>query len=121
MGRLTEDELTDGASYNDTRDEVEISSTDFGALKLAVINSITHALECQAQGWKGEFNFAGERGVDFYEEVVKFEIELIKCALTLTGSNQRAAARLLGMKPTTLYSKVKAYKLGVDSKVARSA
>ena len=48
-------------------------------------------------------------GIDFYEEVVRFETNLIKLALERTGRNQAAAARLLHIKPTTLNFKIKLY------------
>jgi DNA-binding protein Fis len=48
-------------------------------------------------------------GIDFYDEVKQFEINLIKLALERTGRNQAAAARLLHIKPTTLNFKIKLY------------
>jgi len=48
-------------------------------------------------------------GIDFYDEVVRFETNLIKLALERTGRNQAAAARLLHIKPTTLNFKIKMY------------
>ena len=48
-------------------------------------------------------------GIDFYDEVVRFETNLIKLALERTGRNQAAAARLLHIKPTTLNFKIKLY------------
>lgn len=50
-----------------------------------------------------------ENGVDFYDEVSRFEIGLIKRALIQTGGHQRRAARLLKLKVTTLNSKIKHY------------
>ena len=48
-------------------------------------------------------------GVDFYEEVQRFETGLIRLALDQTGGHQARAAHLLGIKPTTLNSKIKLY------------
>ena len=48
-------------------------------------------------------------GIDFYDEVTRFEINLIKLALERAGRNQAAAARLLHIKPTTLNFKIKLY------------
>jgi DNA-binding NtrC family response regulator len=48
-------------------------------------------------------------GVDFYEEVKQFEIELIQRALDRTGGHQTRAANLLKIKITTLNSKIKRY------------
>jgi transcriptional regulator with GAF, ATPase, and Fis domain len=46
-------------------------------------------------------------GIDFNEEVRQFEIGLIKLGLNHAGGSQVKAARLLGLKPTTLNSKIK--------------
>ncbi len=44
-------------------------------------------------------------------EVRRFEAELIRNALVRTGGKQRRAARLLGMKVTTLNTKIRRYKI----------
>jgi DNA-binding NtrC family response regulator len=49
------------------------------------------------------------RGINFYEQVRRFEIDLIRRALEQTGGHQSRAARLLGMNATTLNSKIKTY------------
>jgi DNA-binding NtrC family response regulator len=46
------------------------------------------------------------------EEVQRFEIELIRQALQRTHGNQRRAAKLLGVKVTTLNCKIK--RLGIE-------
>ena len=50
-------------------------------------------------------------GVDFYDEVMRFEVSLIQLALERSGRNQAAAARLLHIKPTTLNFKIKLYRI----------
>ena len=50
-------------------------------------------------------------GIDFYAEVRRFEIRLIRLALGRTGGNQRQAAQLLGLKPTTLHYKLKLFNI----------
>lgn len=51
------------------------------------------------------------RGVDFFDEVRQFEVRLIKRALQLADGNQARAARLLGLRTTTLNYKIKTYQL----------
>jgi DNA-binding NtrC family response regulator len=51
------------------------------------------------------------RGVNFYDEVKRFEIDLIRRALDQTGRHQSRAARLLGLNATTLNSKIKSYNI----------
>jgi DNA-binding NtrC family response regulator len=50
-------------------------------------------------------------GVDFFEEVRRFEMRLIARALELTGGNQARAARILGLGTTTLNYKIKSYEM----------
>jgi DNA-binding NtrC family response regulator len=45
------------------------------------------------------------------EEVQRFEVGLIRNALARTSGNQRRAASLLGIKATTLNSKIKRYNI----------
>ena len=47
------------------------------------------------------------------EEVQRYEIELIKSALQRTRGNQRRAAKLLGVKVTTLNCKIKRFGISV--------
>jgi transcriptional regulator with PAS, ATPase and Fis domain len=49
-----------------------------------------------------------KRGARFSDEVRQFEVSLIRTALGRTGSQTRAA-KLLGLKPTTLNAKIKRY------------
>ena len=50
-------------------------------------------------------------GIDFYDEVERYEIELIRTALNQCGGNQTQAAKLLHLKSTTLHAKMKHYGL----------
>lgn len=52
-------------------------------------------------------------GISFYDEVSRFEIELIRQALELTGGHQSRAAKVLGLNNTTLNSKIKSYNIKV--------
>ena len=49
------------------------------------------------------------KGIDFYSEVQRFETALIKLALEQSEGNQAKAARLLGLRATTLNSKIKLF------------
>jgi len=52
-----------------------------------------------------------ENGIDFYAEVRRFEVALIRRAMKYTKGSQIEAARLLKMKNTTLSSKIKVLKI----------
>lgn len=54
---------------------------------------------------------ATKRSVRLHEEVRRFEIDLIRSALSRTSGNQTRAAQLLGVKITTLNTKIKRYKI----------
>ena len=49
--------------------------------------------------------------VDLHEAVKRFEIEIIRTALAKARGNQVKAARMLGVKHTTLHAKVKRYQI----------
>lgn len=51
------------------------------------------------------------QGINIYEEVRQYETALIRRALRLTGGNQKRAARLLGLLPSTLNDKIKRYQI----------
>ena len=55
----------------------------------------------------------GER-IHLYEELRAIEINFIRSALIRTGGHQARAAKLLGMKLTTINSKIKRYKIEVN-------
>lgn len=50
-------------------------------------------------------------GISFYDEVNRFQIELIRRALQITGGHQSRAAKLLRMNTTTLNSKIRYYNI----------
>lgn len=62
-------------------------------------------------------NLVEEQGTEFSDEfnlsehIQEYEIKIIRRALSITGGNQRAAAKLLGLNYTTLNNKVKRYGL----------
>lgn len=52
-----------------------------------------------------------KRGARFSDEVRQFEVNLIRTALGRTSGSQIRAAKLLGLKPTTLNAKIKRYNI----------
>lgn len=57
----------------------------------------------------------GKDRVDFFEEVRRFEIRLIKRALFHAGGSQRKSARLLGISNSNLNNKIKRYRIPVST------
>ena len=94
-------------------DERDTAIAAIETLKAEVLRSIDRVLEIEANTHSPIQEVDEEHGIDFYEEVKKFEIEMIRQALIKVEGNQRAAAQLLGLKHTTLNNKVKLYKIPV--------
>jgi transcriptional regulator with PAS, ATPase and Fis domain len=55
-----------------------------------------------------------EGALDFYTEVQRFEIALIKQALRVASGSQRKAAELLNLNSTTLNAMIKRYRIKTD-------
>ena len=70
-----------------------------------LIQAMTLVAEAAEQSLVSELSLTD----DFYENVYRFEIIMIKRALRNAEGNQRKAAQLLGIKATTLNSKIKRY------------
>lgn len=72
-------------------------------LALTLLREVEHLEEQDANGSAG--------ALDLQTAVHRFEAEMIRSALMRTGGRQRPAARLLGMKATTLNTKIKRYQI----------
>jgi transcriptional regulator with GAF, ATPase, and Fis domain len=71
-------------------------------------------LLCEVQSINEVNTLSIENGFDFYDEVSRFEIDLIKRALLQTGGHQVHASKLLNLKVTTLNSKIKHYNISLS-------
>lgn len=56
-----------------------------------------------------------QKGSNLYEVISMFEKKIIRDALRATNWNQKRAAQVLGIKPTTLNSKIKRYEINPKS------
>lgn len=81
------------------------------SLKINLLRELTTALAEQVQSLNVPQPINIQSGINLHDEVRRFEIDMIKSALQYTNGHQRAAARLLGLKPTTLNAKLKLYKI----------
>lgn len=87
---------------------------DGGAIESAkseVIKTVAYTLLRQVYGVTEPQQLDVQRGIDFYDEVRRFEVSLIKQALFYTHGKQSAAASLLNLNATTLHSKIKFYRI----------
>lgn len=78
-------------------------------LRLMTLKDLAQAFLEELAAVGGQDPAGVESGIDFYDEVRRFEVELIQSALRHTGGVQTEAAALLGLKPTTLHAKLKQY------------
>jgi DNA-binding protein Fis len=79
---------------------------------VSAATSLTHAIEMLSSSQLlGDMRPDVSRGVNFYEEVTRFEVSMIETAMRFTRGNQVHAAALLGLNHTTLNSKIKRYKI----------
>ena len=111
----TEEPSTSHEAANLLRDEAfdsRLSSLREVALEL--LSAVEHLKKTTA---------TNDHKLNLDDEVRKFEADLIRAALVRTGGNQARAARLLGVKHTTLNAKIKRYHLlfGSESGVNRAA
>lgn len=86
---------------------VEIKSI---AQKLETLNRIAGSVLKEVETFTAR-NFSGSENINYYEEIERFEIELLLLALYRANGNQRRAAQILNINPTTLNTKVKKYDL----------
>ena len=91
----------------------ENSDSQASRNSIATLRELVLRLLCEVQCINDVSPLTIESGFDFYEEVSRFEIDLIRRALEQTGGHQSRAARLLGMNPTTLNSKIKTYNINL--------
>jgi transcriptional regulator with GAF, ATPase, and Fis domain len=90
---------------------VENSDSSASRNNLATLQELVLRLLCEVQCINEVNPLTIESGFDFYDEVSRFEIDLIRRALLQTGGHQVQAARLLNLKVTTLNSKIKHYQI----------
>lgn len=75
--------------------------------KIQALGATIRALLHEAALHTESVNIDPEKGIDFYENVARFEVQLIESALEMSGWRQNRAAKLLNMRPTTLNWKIK--------------
>lgn len=79
--------------------------------RIEALKKLTRQLLKEVQSLEESRAPYAKNSIRLSEEVQRFEVDLIRCALTRTSGNQRRAARLLGIKATTLNSKIKRYNI----------
>jgi len=79
--------------------------------QLRLISEAALSLLDQIESVREEQKTDSDKAASLHDEVRGLEIRLIRSALSQTRGHQRKAARLLGVKATTLNAKIKRYKI----------
>ena len=111
----TEEPSTSREAANLLRDEAfESRLISLREVALELLNAVESLKKTSA---------VNDHKLNLDDEVRKFEADLIRAALVRTGGNQARAARLLGVKHTTLNAKIKRYQLlfGTERDAGRPA
>ncbi len=81
--------------------------------RLELLRELTLSLLTELESLGRSAIPAPESELSLDEEVKRFEISLIRAALAKAHNNQARAARMLGVKHTTLNAKIKRYQLQI--------
>lgn len=84
--------------------------------KIAALSTLVISLQAAVDDLESYQLPPLEAEFDFYEEVRRFEISLIRRALKATRGSQIRAAQLLKINPTTLNTKIKHYRICVHER-----
>lgn len=96
-------------------EQVNVKKVDSLVQKLEAIGRMTEIALNEIQSIKARNSNPARTQIDFFEEVKRYEIELIAVALELCHGNQRQAAKMLNLNPTTINTKIKRYRIGQSS------
>ena len=86
-------------------------SSETDESRLEALKVLSYSILSEVESLKREKSRYSLVKIDLATEVQNYEASLIRCALMRTGGNQRRAARLLGIKITTLNAKIKRYQI----------
>jgi len=100
-----------------------MQSTNFGNSEGLLKQNQLEALKSLSQLLLREINSLGEmqatleseiksdKPINLLNELQRFEVNMIRCALIRSMGHQTRAAKLLGLKTTTLHAKISRYRI----------
>jgi DNA-binding NtrC family response regulator len=92
----------------------KLSSPNVEEARIASLKVLALTLLSQVEALEAQIAANDVSELSLQKEVQRFEAAMIKSALAKTGGRQRRAARLLGVKVTTLNTKIKRHKLLIN-------
>lgn len=96
---------------NNAVNSVLIKGDDGSVISLRVLREISDAISGALEAVDTFRPPDIKQGISFYDEVRRFEIDLIRQALKVSAGSQTRAAKLLHLKTSTLNSKIKYYNI----------
>lgn len=96
---------------NRVRSLNQIESRNGSGVSLQVLKDLSDALSGALEAMDSFQSPDVRQGISFYDEVRRFETDLIRNALKITAGSQTRAAKLLHINATTLNTKIKAYNI----------
>ncbi len=96
---------------NNSAQAVQLENRESYGMRLRVLRELSEAISGALDAVESFHPPDIRQGVNFYDEVRRFEIDLIRTALKLSAGSQRRAASLLRLNPTTLNTKIKGYNI----------
>lgn len=93
---------------------MQVQQSTIEDVRVASLKILALSLLHQIESLEGQLAASASPELNLHTEVHHFEAALIRNALVKTGGRQRRAARLLGVKVTTLNTKIKRHKISVD-------
>ncbi len=82
--------------------------------RIGIVKQLLNKLLGELDAVSSDGRVALGENFNLHEQLKNFESDIIRQALSLTGNNQRLAARMLGINYTTLNAKMK--RLGIHAK-----
>jgi DNA-binding NtrC family response regulator len=79
--------------------------------RISLLKQLAVKLVSEVESLNEKERFDFRDGFRLDEEIQKFEIDMIRHALYLTNGHQSYAAKLLGIKKTTLHAKLKRFSI----------
>ena len=83
-------------------------------IRIASLKVLALTLLRQVESLEKQIASENTPELNLQQEVQRFEVAIIRSALAKTGGRQRRAARLLGLKVTTLNTKIKRHKITLE-------
>jgi DNA-binding protein Fis len=101
-------------SLGDQETTQPAASQDVPSVRALALKVLAYALLERIEQLERPREQGEVRNLHLADEVRRFESAMIRSALNITGGRKRPAARLLGMKSTTIHAKIRRYKIDLD-------